>query len=134
MTIGNGLRARSTAIVCAAIALAIIAVYAQVARHEFVEYDDSLYITGNATVQSGLSLDNFVWAWTNTDAFLWHPLTWLSYLADAELHGVGSAGPWLLTNVAWHIAGSLALLGALVSLTGRPWASAFAPHRRRASC
>ena len=116
---------RRTAIVCGLIAIAVSAVYAQVASHAFLEFDDGLYVTGNQRVQEGLSLDNIVWAFVNTDAYIWHPLTWLSYLVDFELHGIESAGPWLVTNVAWHVATALVLVAVLVSLTGRFWPSAF---------
>ncbi len=116
---------RRTATVCGLIAIAASLVYAQVASHAFLELDDGLYVTGNQRLQEGLSLDNIVWALVSTDAYIWHPLTWLSYLVDSELHGIESAGPWLVTNVAWHVATALALVGALVSLTGRFWPSAF---------
>jgi hypothetical protein len=116
---------RRTATVCGLIAIAASVVYAQVANHAFLEFDDGLYVTGNQRVQEGLSLDNIAWAIVNTDAYIWHPLTWLSYLVDFELHGIESAGPWLVTNVAWHVATALVLVGALVSLTGRFWPSAF---------
>jgi Tfp pilus assembly protein PilF len=116
---------RRTAIVCGLIAIATGVVYAQLASHAFLDLDDGLYVTGNQHVREGLSLDNVVWALVSTDAYIWHPITWLSYLVDSELYGIESAGPWLLTNVAWHVATALALLGALVSLTGRFWPSAF---------
>jgi len=116
---------RRTAIVCGLIALATSVVYAQLSSHAFLDLDDGLYVTGNPHVREGLSLDNVVWAIGATDAYIWHPITWLSYLVDSELYGIESAGPWLSTNVAWHIAAALTLLGALSSLTGRFWPSAF---------
>ncbi|MFQ5417505.1 MAG: tetratricopeptide repeat protein, partial [Myxococcota bacterium] len=100
-------------------------VYAQLSGHAFLEFDDGLYVTGNPRIAEGLTLENFLWAWVSTDAYIWHPITWLSYLIDGGLHGVESAGPWLLTNLALHVACSLALLGSLASLTGRFWPSAF---------
>ena len=94
------------------IVVAIALVYAQVSGHAFVEFDDSLYVTGNARVQQGLSLQNLYWALVTTDAYIWHPLTWISYLVDFELYGISSAGPWALTNVFWHGATSILLIAA----------------------
>jgi hypothetical protein len=115
---------RRTATVFGLIAIAVSLVYAQLAGHSFLEFDDGPYVTGNQRVQEGLTPDNVVWAIVSTDAYIWHPLTWLSYLVDSELHGIEFAGPWLVTNVAWHVATALARVGALVSLTGCFWPSA----------
>jgi len=104
---------------------ATLAVYLQLADRPFLEYDDGLYVTGNPIVQQGVSVETVAWAFANTDAYIWHPLTWLSYLLDSDLYGIESAGPWLLTNLAWHIAATLALLAALRALTGRFWPCAF---------
>ena len=105
----------------AAIGLACLLwfVYAPVTNHAFVEFDDPLYVTENPHVARGLDADGFAWAWTNDVAFVWHPLTWLSYLASSELHGTERAGPWLLTNVLLHALTASALLIALALQTGR---------------
>ena len=116
---------------CTLIAVAVVAVYAQVAGHDFVQFDDDLYITSNPNVQAGLSLDSVAWAMGGAieiggvNAYIWQPVTWLSYLIDAELYGFEDAGPWLLTNVGWHIASAWVLLAAMYGMTGRFWPSAF---------
>lgn len=117
---------RRSVVVSALLVVSVFAVYAQVAGHEFLEFDDGLYITQNAWVQEGLTVRNVGWSLVTLDAHIWHPLTWLSYLVDAELWGIERPGPWLLTNVAWHAAAALALFAALLSLSGRFWPSAFA--------
>jgi tetratricopeptide (TPR) repeat protein len=105
----------------AAIGLACVIwfVYAPLLGHEFVEFDDPLYVSANAHVARGLSVDTVGWAFTNDVAFVWHPLTWLSYLVDAELYGIERAGPWLVTNVVLHALAAAALLAALAIQTGR---------------
>ena len=60
-----------------ALVVAVFALYAQTARHAFVDYDTGTYLTGNAHVLAGLSWENLRWAFTNFDAANWHPLTWL---------------------------------------------------------
>lgn len=107
------------------IALATVAVYAGIASHPFLEYDDGLYVTHNPVVQQGLRAETVRWALTSADAHIWHPLTWLSLLVDAELWGVDSAGPWLLENLGWHVASACALLALLSSTTRRFWPSAW---------
>ena len=117
---------RSPWLAAGLLVVAIGLVYGQVAGHDFVEYDDGLYITENARVQEGLTLANAAWAVVTLDPHIWHPLTWLSYLVDGSLWGTERAGPWLLTNVAWHAAAALMLWFALHALGAPTWPSAFA--------
>jgi len=42
--------------------------------------DDEQYITRNPHVQAGLDLAGIVWAFENTEAANWHPLTWISHM------------------------------------------------------
>src|SRR5512136_1043322 len=72
---------------CLLLAMTTLAVYLPVARHGYVNYDDSDYVTANAQVQSGLKWENVVWAFTSGHASNWHPLTWISHMLDAQLFG-----------------------------------------------
>ncbi len=65
--------------------IATLALYYPVHGHPFVNYDDSLYVTDNLQVQSGLSWDTVTWAFTTFDVGTWHPLTWLSHALDCQL-------------------------------------------------
>ena len=56
------------ATIVGAMLVAIVAVYAEVAGHAFLAFDDSLYVTRNLRVQQGLSLQNLQWALVTTDA------------------------------------------------------------------
>lgn len=87
---------------CLLITLAIFIPYSQVAQHRFIEFDDGLYTYQNNFIINGLTWDSVVWAFTNTDAANWHPLTWISHLVDRELFGPHPGG-YLLMNVAWHM-------------------------------
>jgi len=125
-----GHRRAATAVVAAAIAAGVLGVYAQVGGHDFVEFDDDLYVVGNAQLALGPGLEGLRWALQGRVeidgglATIWQPLTWISYLIDHRLHGLDAAGPWLLTNVAWHLAAAWMLWASLASLTGRFWPSA----------
>jgi tetratricopeptide (TPR) repeat protein len=90
---------------------------------EFVSYDDRQYVTENAHVLAGLTLDGCHWAWTTFHAANWHPITWLSLMLDAQLSHQEAWG-YHLTNLLWHLANTLLLFFLLRSLTGTIWRSA----------
>ena len=109
--------------ICVLLAAAVLLVFGQTLRHEFVNYDDEQYFSANPQVQSGLTWAGMAWAFQTTYASNWHPLTWLSLMLDAELFGNGSAGPHL-TNVLLHAANTVLLFLLLRRLTGSHWRSA----------
>jgi len=111
---------RLTAII-SLIALILI-VYAQVLHFGFVNIDDSVYVTRNTHVLDGLSFRSIAWAFTSTYAGFWHPMTWLSLMADAQLYGTW-AGGYHLTNLLLHIASSLLLFAIFHKMTGAFWKS-----------
>jgi len=111
-------------IICIFLVISTLAVYWQVKDHEFINYDDNRYITGNGHVQAGLTGESIVWAFTTSYASNWHPVTWLSHMLDYELYGDRPKGH-LLTNVFLHITNTLLLFMVLFRLTGAIWQSAF---------
>jgi len=98
--------------------------YAQVRNHQYLNYDDDLYVVENPVVQEGLSLESLRWAATTKHDGLRIPLTWASYLVDAELWEL-APGAVLLTNVFYHTLSGLLLFWALVAATGARYKSAF---------
>jgi tetratricopeptide (TPR) repeat protein len=106
------------------LALLTAAVYAPVARNDFVNYDDSDYVTANRHVTSGLKWENVVWAFSSGHASNWHPLTWLSHMMDCQLFGDHPA-PMHLVNLIFHVLNTILLFGVLRRLTGALWPSAF---------
>jgi hypothetical protein len=99
-------------------------VYLGVRTHDFVGYDDDIYIVHNPHLRGGLTLPALRWAFTTRYETNWIPLTWISYLIDDELFELAPAGV-LLTNVLLHSLSALILFGTLVRLTGSTWKSAF---------
>ena len=71
-------------LVCLALVVVTLAVYAQVGSHQFVSYDDYEYVTRNPHVAGGITGNNIMWAFTSVDAANWHPVTWLSHMADVQ--------------------------------------------------
>ena len=105
---------------CLLLIAATAAVYAQVGTHQFINYDDHLFVFENPHVYTGLSLANLKWAFTTLhgDASYWHPLTWLSHQLDCQLFGL-RAGAHHLTNLWLHCANTVLLFIVLERMTGK---------------
>jgi len=108
----------------AALALVLFAAwaYAPVLQAQFINFDDTDYVTANEQVRAGLSAAGTLWAFTATHASNWHPLTWLSHMLDVQLFGLDAAAHHR-TNLVLHLANTVLLLLALRRLTGRFWPS-----------
>jgi tetratricopeptide (TPR) repeat protein len=104
--------------------LATLAVFWQVNRYDFINFDDQVYVTENSHIQSGITLDGFRWALHTTCGGLWHPLTWLSLMSDYQLYGL-NASRYHLTNLILHILSVLLLFWLFNRMTGDIWRSAF---------
>jgi hypothetical protein len=101
-----------------------LTVYWQVRNFEFINFDDPLYVTDNYHVQSGLTLDNIIWAFTAIVSYNWHPLTLLSHMLDCQLFGMNS-GIHHLINLFFHLINTLLLFSILKRMSGDLWKSAF---------
>ena len=101
--------------------LVTIAVYWPATRHDFVNYDDDLYVLENTHVTGGLTWANVRWAFGSGHAANWHPVTWLSHMLDCQLFGVK---PWghHFTNILFH-----AFNAALVFVLFKQFTSALWP-------
>jgi protein O-mannosyl-transferase len=106
----------------ALLVLATLLLYGPVTHHEFLVLDDSQYVTENIHVSTGLNLGNVVWAFTSFHEANWHPLTWLSHMADCQLFGL-SSGPHHFVNVVLHAVNVVLLFFLLQRATGAVWRS-----------
>jgi tetratricopeptide (TPR) repeat protein len=111
-------------LIWAALALAVLAVYAPVRSFPFVVYDDKAYVSENAAVLGGLSREGVVWAFTRSEQGNYVPLTWLSHMLDVELFGL-DAGRHHTVNALLHLLTALLLFEALRRMTLAPTPSAF---------
>jgi len=108
-----------------AVLAATFVVYARALGFGFIQnYDDSIYVTQNPHVTTGLQPANVVWAFTQQCAGNWHPVTMLSHMLDCQLFGV-NAGPAHLENLVLHLVNTLLLFHVLRLATGRAWPSLF---------
>jgi protein O-mannosyl-transferase len=106
----------------ASLALLTVVIYWPATRHEFVNYDDTLYVTANAHVQAGLTLENLKWALFNPVTSNWHPLTVWSHMADCQFFGLNAWGHHL-TSVLLHALSTVLVFLFLRGLTGALWPS-----------
>jgi tetratricopeptide (TPR) repeat protein len=123
-------------LVCLVLAAAVLGVFWGAMGCDFVNYDDPTYVTSNGAIQHGLTRQSVVWAFETGAASNWHPLTWLSHIADVELYGLKAAGHHL-TSVLLHAANAVLLFVILRTMTGALWRPAvvallFALHPLRA--
>jgi tetratricopeptide (TPR) repeat protein len=106
-----------------ALALATVAAYWPVGRHDFVAYDDDRYVADNRHVRDGFSRAGLRWAATTYEGDNWHPVTWLSHMLDGQLFG-RRAGGHHLTNLWLHVLNTALLFALLRRMTGSRWRSA----------
>jgi FOG: TPR repeat len=107
-----------------ALAAGVLAVFAPVRHYELGDFDDRAYVGANAHVAQGLTWQGVAWAFTTTQEANWHPLAWLSHMADVELYGA-DLGKHHLTNVLLHVINTLLLFGLLLRATRAIGPSAF---------
>lgn len=101
----------------------VLAVYSQLAGHDFIDFDDGAYILNNTHVRTGLTFENIRWAFTSLEESNWHPLTWISHMMDCQVYGIHPAGHHL-TSLFLHVANTLLLFLVLRTATGNLWKSA----------
>ena len=110
----------STGIAGAVLAALVFLAFGGATKCGFVRFDDNDYVYENPQVAAGTTWAGARWAFTTGHAANWHPLTWLSHMADVEAYGLDPAGHHL-TNVLLHAANAILLFMALRGMTGRYW-------------
>ncbi len=105
------------------LALTTLLVFLPAGGFQFVNFDDTDYITDNPVVKHGLTPAGLAWAFSGYHVSNWHPVTWLSHMMDCSLFGV-NAGAHHFVNVLFHAANTALLFTLLWRLTQRLWPSA----------
>jgi tetratricopeptide (TPR) repeat protein len=83
---------KTTLLLAVLLVLGTLVLYSPTLHNGFINYDDPAYVTANAHVRQGLSWSNIRWAFTATVEANWHPLTWISHMADVQFFGLNPAG------------------------------------------
>jgi tetratricopeptide (TPR) repeat protein len=110
-------------VLAGAIGAAALAVYSAATGFGFVNLDDQTYVYANAKVLRGFSWDGLAWAFSSIQGSNWHPITWLSHMADVQVFGV-EPGRHHLVSVLLHAANSALLFVWFRRATGSLWRSA----------
>ena len=121
MTIGSS--TAKTILIALGLLVLVLASYGRVGSFAFVDFDDGEYVYDNSQVRAGLTLTGVFWAFTTTHAANWHPLTWLSHMADVQVFGL-AAGWHHRMNVLIHALNAVMLFLVLTGMTGAAWRSA----------
>jgi Flp pilus assembly protein TadD len=120
--VANGNLRAPVGALAALLGLATLAVYYPATRNGFVDFDDGLYVTHNEYVQAGLNWQNVGWAFRSIEAANWHPLTWISHMADCQFFGLNATGHHAV-SVALHAINAVLLFLLLNRATGFRWRS-----------
>lgn len=107
---------RQKILLCLLLAVVTFGIFWQTGSHEFINFDDELFVTENIHVQEGLTWGGMKWAFTTFLAANWHPLTCLSHMTDFEFFGLNPKGHHL-TSVFLHTTTALLLFLLLVRIT-----------------
>src|SRR5207245_9992730 len=105
-------------------------VFGQTIGHDFVNFDDHVYVYDNPLISRGLTVDGLVGAFSHSHARNWHPLTTISHMLDCQLFGLNAGGHHFM-NVFLHTIAVVLLFLVLRQMTGGPsrtgsvWPSAF---------
>lgn len=101
----------------AGLVLITLAALWEVHRFGFVTFDDQVYVTKNPHVSAGITSAGIAWAFASGYAANWHPLTWISHMADVQMFGL-EPGPAHVINLILHVANVLLVWLVLRRLTG----------------
>ena len=110
-------------LICLLLGLVTLAVYWPATHFDFTNYDDPDYVIYNLPIQHGFTRAGLIWAFKSSYASNWHPLTWMSHMADCALYGLQPGGHHL-TSLLFHAANAVLLFLVLTQLTGAQWRSA----------
>jgi protein O-mannosyl-transferase len=106
-----------------AIVLITLTVFSPVAWHDFISFDDDVFVYANTHIASGLTLEVVRWAFTTSHEANWIPLSMLSHALDVQVFGMNPAGHHVV-NLLLHVASSCMLYLSLKRATAAPWKSA----------
>jgi len=111
--------------VCLLLVAATVISFWQVSQHQFVNYDDNLYVTDNPHIQAGVTWPGLKWAFGQLqgEGTYWHPLTWVSHMVDCGLFGLRPAGHHLM-NLLFHALNAVLVFLVFYRMTKAFWRSA----------
>lgn len=98
--------------------------FSSILDNDFINFDDTEYLTENTQIKSGINLKSIQWAFTAVVSGNWHPLTLISHALDWSMFGANASGHHLI-NLILHIGSALILFLFLDRTTKASWPSFF---------
>lgn len=129
LTDGNRHDPVQAGIVAVVLVALVFMAYNGVLNQKLVNWDDGAYLATNKNLNGGLTWKNVNWAFSGVHLANYHPITWLSFLADIHIYGMHpfpmNGKPWgfKLTNLVIHAANSVLVFWLFLRMTNRAWAS-----------
>jgi Flp pilus assembly protein TadD len=114
---------RKPLVICIALTLGTLLLYAPVLFFDFINWDDPNYVIGNFHLHDGLGWRGLAWSFQTAYGSHWIPLLWLSYMLDYQFYALNPAG-YHASNVLLHLANAVLLFLILRRMTGALWRSA----------
>ncbi len=114
---------RRTLVICVALALGTLLLYAPALTFDFINWDDTYYVVNNSHLYGGLGWRGLAWCFQTGCGGNWIPLVWLSYMLDYQCYALHPAG-YHAGNVLLHAANAVLLFLILKRMTGTFWRSA----------
>ncbi len=99
------------------IAVVVLLSYARILEHDFLNWDDDVYILNNAHITS-FSPANLKHLFTEQMMGNYHPMTLLTLAIDYQIGGL-QPKPYLFTNLFLHVLNALLVFGLIHGLTAR---------------
>lgn len=84
----------------------------------FLNWDDPEYLINRPEIHHGFSWNAVAWCFETYACANWHPVTWLSYLAEVEFFGLNPAAMHV-TNICLHAINTLLVALVVRALTER---------------
>jgi hypothetical protein len=103
---------RTNLFYCIAIFILAIAPFIACTTFGIINLDDYCYVSVHHQVKNGLTFEGVKWAFTTVEDAIWMPLTWLSYMIDFAIAGVGheNVHNWMHAHsLIWHGLNSILL-------------------------
>ena len=88
-----------------------------------IDLDDYQYLTLHKPIVAGLGLDGLKFAFTNLEEAIWMPLTWISYMIDHSLLGMGNWGAFHAHSLLIHGLNAILVYLLLRRIAGFAFAS-----------
>ncbi len=123
-SISDIFRRKSNYLIVAILTILILSIYGQTGKYPFIAFDDDVYVYENPHVLQGLTLGGVAWSFTTFHGSNWHPLTWISHMADVQLFGM-NAGWHHRMSLLLHLLNTVLLYLVVSQMSGGIWRSAF---------